>query len=136
MQYFTRDGRQLDESEALKDGILKDGIVARTRLLMRDGVQHRPGFASGGTAFSDFAGRDAKREANEAYEDALVNAWRNPTTKLAELAHAAGDDEARRVERENDGDRRTIAEMIRDHRGVMDEIYAAHARDLENAWKR
>ena len=63
MQYFSQDGRVLTEDEALgPGGIMRDGVICRTRLTMRDGVPHRPGFASTGTTFNDWVGRDAKRD--------------------------------------------------------------------------
>jgi hypothetical protein len=89
MQYFTHDGRLLSEREALDErGIMRDGVICRTRLTMRDGVQHRPGFASTGTTFNDWVGRDAKREAYNDYIRDLESAYK---TKPAR-ADAAGDD--------------------------------------------
>jgi hypothetical protein len=125
--------------------VQKVRMVARDSKMPRftndDYALHRPGFrtASSGTTFNDqldgWFGRDAKREANKAYEDALVNAWRKPVRP-----DAAGDDtamthNAHRNEREN-ADKRSIGQQMRDHRRVMDEVCAAHARDLETAWKR
>jgi hypothetical protein len=89
-QYFARDGRQLTEEEALKNGILRDGVIKRVR--MNDGrvpavprfsdadfQLNRPGFR---TASSDLLGdhraRDDRREAYRDYENSLLNAYKKP----------------------------------------------------------
>jgi hypothetical protein len=171
-QYFdSRTGRQLDESEAMENGILKSGCIMRTPMTARDSkmprftrddyAMHRPGFRTGGTSFNDWEGRDAKREANKAYENALVNAWRKP----AKLDAAARDDEDEDDQNpEGDGsgeidggaecpryggegvvpamvratrnDERSIAQIARDHKAHMDAIYQDHARELSQMWRK
>jgi hypothetical protein len=58
-QFFTRGGQPIPEREALdRNGIMRDGVIARTRMTMRDSIAprylrvtdagggslHRPGF--------------------------------------------------------------------------------------------
>jgi hypothetical protein len=99
MQYFTPDGRQLSERDALDErGNLKDGIIARTRMTARDSDSRsrlcdgygnddplallRPGFRQ--LRSDDQLGdhhhllRDGKRDAYREYQDRMSNAWRTP----------------------------------------------------------
>jgi hypothetical protein len=134
-QYFDRHGRQLSREEACdRNGIMRDGIIARTRLVMRDGdpfALHRPGFrsSSSDSLFGDQLARDAKREANEAHRYYLENAWRNPTTRLA----AVTDEEDDAVN--GDNDKRSIAQRVTDHQTNMDKVYADYAARQSGAWK-
>jgi hypothetical protein len=183
-QYFDRSGRQLDEHEALEDGVLKSGVVMRTRMMARDSKMprftnedyalHRPGFRSNSNDTPlDFAlTRDAKIDAYAAHRDYLENSWRHP----AKLGDAAGDDDdtdaqvpcaecygrgendgvecfrcggdgyinvatamshnSRRNERENNNDRRTVQQKMRDHKANMDRIYSDYSRELSEAWRK
>jgi hypothetical protein len=166
MQYFSRDGRLLSEREALDErGILRDGVICRTRLTMRDGVQHHPGFASSGTTFNDWVGRDAKRESYRDYDTALTNAWRKPSGKLADAAAPEEEDDTDQIPcpecdgsgeidggvectrcggegsipamiRATSNDKRSIDQIARDHARHMDQIYQNHARSLSEPWRK
>jgi hypothetical protein len=136
-QYFdARTGRPLTEKEALKNGILRDNVVQRVRMVARDSkmpsfigadfVNNRPGYRG---SFSDWLG-DARREAYAAHRDYLENAWRNPTTKLADATDkdaAAADDD--------DNDKRSIAQRMADHKANMDKVYTDYAARQSGAWK-
>jgi hypothetical protein len=100
-QYFTRDGRELKEHEALDHrGIIRSGVVMRTRLMMIDGdsvqraiarsrnaahltdaagntgsAMHRPGFRC---LLQDDVGERAKEEAHIEYDRMIRDAYKAP----------------------------------------------------------
>jgi len=140
-QYFDRSGRQLSEEEALGPGrILKDGIIARTRLTMRDGAMHRPGFrrSRSDVLFGDQLASDAKREANEAHRHYLENAWRNPITKLADATEDeddAADAMVSATHNEQNDDKRSVARIMADHQRTMQSVYDSYSSEISQAWK-
>jgi hypothetical protein len=97
-EYCTRDGRRLSEAEALdRDGCIRDGVVLRVPLTMRDGLSplqraiaqsslrvtdgqggssglHRPGFR---LPVGD-AGADGREHAYAAYEARLRDSYKTP----------------------------------------------------------
>jgi hypothetical protein len=159
-QYFDRTGRQLSREEACDaDGILKDGIIARTRLTMRDGARdvprftnddfqlHRPGFRSSSTCtpLSDGLARDAKAASYRDYNDYITQAYKKPVrADAAEQIEEdnADDDEipadvmSRAATRNGQNDKRSISQRMKDHAERMNDIYAAVNRDLENEWRK
>ncbi|MEH6950710.1 hypothetical protein V4R08_05095 [Nitrobacter sp. NHB1] len=99
---YYRDGVEIDEHEALSNGILRDGVTLSVPTSMRDSSSlgplqravaadadrrarvrdafggqagHRPGYA---LATSDQAAQDAKARAYSAYDSERENAWRSP----------------------------------------------------------
>jgi hypothetical protein len=105
-QYFSRDGAPLSAAQALdKDGILKDGVICRTRLTMRDGARDMPRFTDADLALckpgfrgpnssgtlNDYLARHDRRECYRDYNDQLTNAWRSPA-KLTDAGEDLEDD--------------------------------------------
>jgi hypothetical protein len=136
-RYFdSRTGRQLRADEALENGVLKSGCIMRTPMTARDAkmprftnddfANNRPGYRG---SFSDWLGDD-RREAYAAHRDYLENAWRNPTTKLADATDEE-DDAA-----DDDDDKRSIAQRMADHKTNMDRVYADYAARQSAAWKK
>jgi hypothetical protein len=105
IKHFYYNGRRITADEALDaDGAIRDGVVLRVPMFMRDGhlnpsmtplqqevatYRGRLTDASGSTdqfAFSrpgyrilhDAAAREARETAYQRYEDELVNAWKAP----------------------------------------------------------
>jgi hypothetical protein len=151
-QYFSRDGRLLSEDEALgPGGYMRDGVICRVAL--RDGAPrifdadlHRPGSrsSSGGTSssFGDYLALDDRRAAYADHQNYLENAWRNPTTKLADATEEGGEcflpsgDDTVGYSARNEHDKRSVAQRMHDHTVRMDSIYESVARDLENSWRK
>jgi hypothetical protein len=104
-QFYDRQGRRIPEHEARdRNGIIRDGVVMRTRMMARDGAPHlrftdarqfwdrhkdtllvTDARALGGTEgnkpgfriLDSPLNRQAVNDAYRAYEDDLTNAWRN-----------------------------------------------------------
>jgi hypothetical protein len=101
-QYFdARSGRPLTEEEALKNGILQDGVVRRVRmqdakmLTFLDAASHRPGFrgSNDGDTFGDYLLRDGRRSAYNDYTRNLEAAYKTkPVTKLGDDEEEQDDD--------------------------------------------
>jgi hypothetical protein len=109
MQFF-RNGIEITRRDAHDDrGILRDGVVARTRMTARDSASRfhitdgngdggvalcRPGFRQlrSDDQLGDQLTRDSKREAYRDYQDRMSNAWRTPG-KHADNAEENDDDE-------------------------------------------
>ena len=108
-QFFTKSGRPISAHEALdSNGIMRDGVISRTRLSMRDhdsngptrivdGAMHRPGFR--------FA----------------VDAKRKRTTHYDPKGRMRGYSEEE--------------EETEDAMSVLDAAYDTYHRDLENAYR-
>ena len=149
-QYFDRaTGRQLTAAEALIDGILRDGVVQRVRMSARDSRMphftnddfrlNRPGFRSGNDGtLDDYLMRDGVCSAYLDYENSLINAYKKPFR-----ADAAADDgegslsaeDAATYRAKQDGDKRSLAQQVRDHQHAMQSVYNSYAEELSQAWK-
>ena len=145
------DGQRLRVS--LMDGVDDlQAAVLRDKLARSVGALNRPGYR----LQTDAAALDARAEAHRQYRDELENAWRNiPPTGAGERGQCEGDTCAINGRRGvlidlGSGKLRCIADEhggrdylresadpapTRDHSQNMAEIYAAHDRALEAAWK-
>jgi hypothetical protein len=165
-EHFSRDGKRLSRAEALDErGIIRDGVIARTRMTMRDSA-HRftdarrfwdanrdtllvtDARALGGTEGNKPGWRvadspinqQAIADAHAAYEDDLVNAWKNPLGfgSIEQRGSQERDPDTTdgwplEFRRSADG---SITQMMQDHRRRMDQLYADYERELTQAWRR
>jgi hypothetical protein len=161
-RYFdNRTGRELSSYEAFSNGVMRDGVIMRTRMMARDartrftdarsywdaerdnllvtdarrigGVEgNRPGFR---VLDNDF-GRAAKEAAYRDHERYLNGAYKNAETltDAGEGGEVGPGDENDSAEARR-ANSRSIERIAQDHRRNMQRIYDAHARELENAWR-
>jgi hypothetical protein len=149
--YRNRHGIEIDEDEALENGIiLKDGVTISVPTAVRDSLSslqravaadaecrvtdafggpagRRPGYAIA----SDHAARDAKALAYANYDCDVQNGWRSTTSRDGALVA----DNEPRPRTESRFEATNAENAIRDHSRVMQEIYGAYDAVLTQRWR-